>query len=151
MTRPLRRRLPAGARCLWSTCRRPLWSRHDVGPIPPGAVRHAGRGLCTHHYDRAAELDILPDFPRLTRSYDDTLDDWDLLRRGGATRTEGAEKIGITVKALDKAIDRGRAAGDPRAVSAPLTRSPVAVALHEFAARRRREAEHAARRAGSAR
>lgn len=50
------------------------------------------------------------------RPLDDTLDDWDFLRRQGYSVRDAADRLGMSHAALDKALCRAKAAGDPRAV-----------------------------------
>jgi hypothetical protein len=90
-----------------------------MAPRSAGLSRHAtheGRGLCTPCYERANYRGRLADHPRRTWSRDDVMTEWDLLRRDGHTRAQAAERLGMTWAALDRAIWRARAAGDPRAV-----------------------------------
>lgn len=104
-----------------------LVSQRTPDPIPHGHRRHQGRGLCRGCYDAHEWAGTLDVFGRTTLCSDDVLEDWDTLRRSGRTRTEAAKAIGITVDALDKAIERGIHMGDERAVWAPKSRHPGAI------------------------
>lgn len=79
------------------------------------------RGLCPACYWPARSNGTVADWPRSTRSRDDVLDDWVILRAQGYTRRRAAERLGMTLAAFDGAIYRARRDGDPRALP-PLTR-----------------------------
>jgi hypothetical protein len=54
------------------------------------------------------------------RTRDEVMTEWDMLRTAGVTRRQAAAAIGMSYTALDRAIYRARALGDPRAgVAAP--------------------------------
>jgi hypothetical protein len=74
------------------------------------------RGLCWFCYRAATKNGELFDYPRSTRSRDEVLDEWEMLRGEGYTRRQAAERIGMTFEAFDRALYRARSAGDPRAV-----------------------------------
>lgn len=103
----------AAPRCAGG-CGYPLTSHH--GNQQPGHRRHAARGLCDSCRRRAITDGTYLDHPPMTRSRDELLEDWDVLRCSGVTRTEAARRLGISCDALERAIYRGRGAGDPRAV-----------------------------------
>ena len=128
--------LPTGTVC--RDCGIPLISEGPAAAAPDGFAVHQGRGLCQIDYFRHDRAGTLLDFPRLTMSHDDTLTDWDMLRRDRKTRVEAAKIMGITVAALDKAIERGVKAGDPRAVWAPKSSQPYAMAWAYRAVEQRR-------------
>lgn len=44
------------------------------------------------------------------------MEEWDFLRRDGATRAQAAERMGMTWVAFDRAWHRAKSAGDPRAI-----------------------------------
>lgn len=83
--------------------------------VPIGHRRHDGRGLCTPCYGVARRADALADHERLTRSSDDLLDDWALLRGQGHPVDVIAERLGMTRVGLLHGVRRGRRAGDRRA------------------------------------
>lgn len=114
--------LPPGTVCRDPHCGRPMVSQRPRVEVPDGFVVHQGRGLCTLCHFRHGRDGTRLDFPRSTVSWDDTLTDWDTLRRQGATRVEAAARIGVSAAALDKVIERGLDRGDPRAVWAPRSR-----------------------------
>lgn len=68
--------------------------------------RHKGRGLCGACWYRHWKDGTLADFERATRPRDELLDEWARLQREGYTRRQAAERIGITKKRLEKAIER---------------------------------------------
>lgn len=76
---------------------------------------YAARFRCERCYDRARKRRALIDLPRITRSADELLDDYALLRSEGYTRLQIAERLGIDVRALDQALYRARRRMDPRA------------------------------------
>jgi hypothetical protein len=87
--------------------------------IGPDAVRnHRGRGLCNFCYDAIQRAGALIDFERLTRSCDEVMAEWAILRQQGYTKRQAAERLGMKFKAFEKAYERARRAGDPRAVPA---------------------------------
>jgi hypothetical protein len=103
-------------------CGRPL-IRSRRAPIPPGHGRHAAHGRCTAcraHTDRGA---VVADYPRRTWRRDDLLEEWAMLRSSGSTRDEAADRLGMTLTAFDRALQRARAAGDERAVPGQRTRA----------------------------
>lgn len=81
----------------------------------PAAVTASGRGLCRRCYSRHERRGTLVDFPRTTRSRDELLDDWVLLREQGLDRRAAAARMGMTYSAFDRALVRARSKGDPRA------------------------------------
>lgn len=123
--------LPKDARCRWPGCGVLLRADTEDSGV------HAGRSLCVAHHHAATLADTLADYPRLTRSSDEVMVEWEILRTSGVTtRTEAARRIGMSIDAFDRALLRARAAGDPRAVWAPRSDHPVAVLLAERAAQR---------------
>lgn len=73
------------------------------------------RGLCDRCYVRARYQGRLDDYERTFRPRDETLSEWERLRLEGYTVPNAAHRLGMTTAALQRAIYRGRAAGDPRA------------------------------------
>ncbi|MGH3598920.1 MAG: hypothetical protein ACRDQH_01365 [Pseudonocardiaceae bacterium] len=55
------------------------------------------------------------DYERRTRSRDDLLDDYVLLREQGCSWPQCAERLGMSYPSFARALLRARAAGDPRA------------------------------------
>lgn len=83
-----------------------------------GARRHAGRGLCDPCRNETRATGDLPDFERATRTRDELLDEWVLLRSEGYTLRQAAERLGMTYPAFERAYYRARCDGDPRALPA---------------------------------
>jgi hypothetical protein len=100
-------------KCGWPMCRR----NQKAGR---GQRRHCGRGLCQHCHRVTRATEQLDEYERPSRTRDEVLDDYQLLRRVGVGRREAARRIGIGVEALDAHIFRARRDGDPRAVLGPL-------------------------------
>lgn len=73
--------------------------------------RHEGRGLCTECYMRAHHRGAIADYERTSRSREDFLEDYRLLRAQGYSRAQIAERLGVTRDAVDKAVSRARRAG----------------------------------------
>lgn len=69
---------------------------------------HSARGLCELCYWRHRREDTLADWPRLSYSRDELLEEWALLSREGHTRQQAADRLGISKERLDKAIQRDR-------------------------------------------
>jgi hypothetical protein len=78
-------------------------------------VQRAGRGLCSACHQRAKRDGTLIDYERRSVARDELLDEWEILRGDGCTIPQAAPRLGMTVDALAKALDRARADGDPRA------------------------------------
>jgi len=78
---------------------------------PPGTVRHNSRGLCTGCRDHVARHGDLADYQRLTRSLDDTVTDYQVLRQRGLDHQEIAENFGVKPASLQRALERARARG----------------------------------------
>ncbi len=75
---------------------------------------HAGRGLCSRCYDRAAYRGALIDFERQTHSRDELMDEYARLRREGYTRQQTADRLGVTLTSLEAALKRAGQRGDVR-------------------------------------
>jgi hypothetical protein len=67
---------------------------------------HEGRGLCSVCYYRHRHQGDLAQFPRTLLRSADTVEDYEFLARQGYTRALAAERMGITKKRLEKAIER---------------------------------------------
>lgn len=80
--------------------------------------RKGGRGLCSHCYNVERYWGRLLNHERRWRPRDDVMDDWKLLCGQGYTKRQIAARLGMSFKALERALNRARAAGDPRAVPA---------------------------------
>lgn len=78
-------------------------------------VTHEGRGLCPPCYRSAHYEGRLGDYPRRTWSRDEVLSEWELLRGEGHTRLQAAERLGMNPATFERALQRARADGDPRA------------------------------------
>lgn len=89
------------------------------GPMAPSKnldapLRHIGRGLChvcyRHLHDRARRGagDELLDFERVSRPAADVVEDFQMLSGQGYTRRQAAERMGISLAALDQALVRHR-------------------------------------------
>jgi hypothetical protein len=112
-SRPKPKRAPelcAGG-CGWKVAHEP--------DLPNHVRRHRTRGLC-HPCARKAEAnDTLLDRPARVRSNDEVLEEWTRLRTSGVFDLRvAAERMGMSYKALEKALWRGQKRGDPRAVRA---------------------------------
>jgi hypothetical protein len=80
-------------------------------------VLHGARGLCEVCVRQAKANNTYDDFEPRRRTNDEVLAEWDLLRTEGVIDLGvAAARMGMTRKALDKAIYRGARRGDPRAV-----------------------------------
>lgn len=96
----------------------------------PGAAVHGGRGLCNACHRRERYNGRLADHPRSTWSRDDVLNEWEVLRAEGHTRVQAAERLGMKPAAFERALQRARADGDPRAlpgVAGGMSRAKAAV------------------------
>lgn len=82
----------------------------------PGAFRDEGRGLCRGCWRDRAAADTLDEVERTKRTRDDLMADWEILRGRGLTKRQAADRLGMTFSAFDRALQRARAAGDPRAL-----------------------------------
>jgi hypothetical protein len=70
------------------------------------------RGLCFNCYSRHRYHGTLEQFPPM-RNYwarAELLSEWDHLRRSGVSMAEAAPRLGVTRKAIEKAIERERRA-----------------------------------------
>ena len=76
---------------------------------------HKARGLCNACANTAFQNGSLHDYPRTTWSRDDLLDEWDMLRTEGYAVRQAADRLGISLSAFRKALERARRDGDPRA------------------------------------
>lgn len=77
---------------------------------------HAGRGLCHPCWRRERRTNGRHiDYECLNRSRDDLMDDWVVLRSDGLSKRGAAERLGMTMPAFTRALERAAAAGDNRA------------------------------------
>jgi hypothetical protein len=86
----------------------------------------AARGLISTCHKALWAAGQLGDWPRVTFDADSLLDEWFELASNppeGVGKADIARRIGIKVATLDRALDRARLRGDPRAIYAvnPLT------------------------------
>lgn len=68
--------------------------------------RHEGRGLCGRCWYQARKAGTLDDFPCHRQPAAELVEDYEFLRRQGYTRALAAERMGVTKKRLEKAIER---------------------------------------------
>jgi hypothetical protein len=88
-------------------CGRPMVSqRAEV--VPEGAVRHNARGLCTGCRSHAVRHGLLADYERATRSIEETLTDYKVLRDRGLDHEQVAEHLGMKPASLQRALERAR-------------------------------------------
>lgn len=73
--------------------------------------QYMGRGLCDSCYWRAHHRGTLIDHGRVNRTREELLEDYRLLRSEGFSRSQIADRLGVTRDAVDKAISRARRAG----------------------------------------
>lgn len=73
------------------------------------------RGLCSNCYAHEEYHGTLIDWPRITRSRDELLDDYVILRQQGYDWKQCAIKLGMKYPAFEQAMIRARRAGDDRA------------------------------------
>jgi hypothetical protein len=86
-------------------------------------ARHAGRGLCVACWDRCKRHGSLIDYARNSRTRDDTLDDYSMLRSDGATVAQIAARLGMKLGSLQQLLRRSARAGDPRSDWSPPVRT----------------------------
>jgi hypothetical protein len=98
--------------------------RSQRSPSQTGIRIHRGCGLCSRCYDHIAPTQRV-DFPTVTRRRDDLLEDYVILRAEGMTWRQCAQRLDVNYTAFERAMNRARAAGDPRAAR-PGERWPVA-------------------------
>jgi hypothetical protein len=103
-------------------CKRPFVPEGFIGPLVLGWCRYDSRGLCHACYTWAERNGTLIDHPRSTWSRDDLLDTYAILRdqhqdvRWPMQRIRLiAPRMGLRPESLRRALERARAAGDPRA------------------------------------
>lgn len=69
---------------------------------------HQSRNLC-EQCNWICRMDgTLDDWPRITWRRDELISEWQFLARQGHTRQQCADRLGITKKRLEKAIERHR-------------------------------------------
>ena len=98
---------PRVGRC--RRCRRPMAMTSDPSRAPEGHRTHRGRGLCASCYVRAHVTGEYADYDRVHRPSSDTYAEWALLR-SSCDETRIAERLGISVRALRKALREHRRA-----------------------------------------
>lgn len=82
-------------------CEIPMCSAKFKPPRGAWYDRHLGRRLCKSCYGLHLRQGTLDRFERVTRDREDVFREWLLLKSTGITRQEAAQRIGITVQALD--------------------------------------------------
>lgn len=82
--------------------------RHVPLKDAPGTRAHHSRGLCNVCDIRHRSRGTLDDYPRTNRRTADVVEDWRELQAQGYSRRDAAARIGITLAALEKAIERDR-------------------------------------------
>jgi hypothetical protein len=80
-----------------------------------GRAKASARGICGLCYFHIQGTDELLDYERVTRSRDDLLDDYELLRSDGLTWREIAARLHMPYATFERAMLRARKEGDPRA------------------------------------
>ncbi len=93
-------------------------------PRPDGYVHHGARGLCHKDYQRRRYDGTIADIPTALQPWRDFADDYAILRREGYPLDIIAERLGMSVTALDKSLTRHR--DDDRARRPNLNRTEVA-------------------------
>lgn len=88
----------------------------DARKIEPTVVIRKGRGMCRPCYNSwYKESTRAGTFERATRPYDETLDEWVMLRDTGCTDVAtAARRLGMTKRALEQTLYRARKRGDIR-------------------------------------
>jgi hypothetical protein len=76
--------------------------------VPEGAVRHNARGLCTGCRSHADRHGLLADYQRATRSVEETVTDYKVLRNRGLDHEQVAEHLGMKPASLQRALERAR-------------------------------------------
>lgn len=71
--------------------------------------RSGGRGLCVRCYSREHKAGRLHQYPLKNRAAADVAEDVEFLRGQGFTRRQMAERLGMTLAAMDRALLRHRA------------------------------------------
>ena len=93
---------------------------------PQGAGKrsdaHIGRGLCSPCHGRHDRAGTLDQYPRATWPRDELMAEWDHLRRSGVCLRDAHARIGMSAAAFERAYQRARAGGDPRAIAGPWDR-----------------------------
>lgn len=64
------------------------------------------RQLCTRCYDTHYYRGLHLDFERTTRSRDEVMAEWAVLRAEGYGKRQAAERLGMTFAAFDRALQR---------------------------------------------
>lgn len=104
--------------CSVSNCRRCTRALRSHRQPGPWETRHAARGLCAPCYQALEGTDALLDYEPVTRSRDELMGEWALLRSEGLTKRQAAARLGVSHTTFDRAFHRARVTGDPRALPA---------------------------------
>lgn len=95
-------------------------------PCSAGHLPSTARNLCRVCYDAAGRDGTRDNYPRVLRTRDELLEEWEWMRGQGVGFREFAQRVGMTFTAWDRAYWRARAAGDPRAVRGHATKERCA-------------------------
>lgn len=76
---------------------------------------HQARGLCSPCHARHRRAGTLSDYERSTRTRDDLLEDYVVLRSQGYSWRDCAARLAMTYSAFARAMQRARIELDPRA------------------------------------
>ena len=69
-----------------------------------------GRGLCGSCY-HSLTPDQRLDYPRLSRSSGELVEEWEMLRSEGYTKRQAADRLGMTYEAFERAYHRAKKTG----------------------------------------
>lgn len=100
-----------------ASCDRPMASQATKPEERGDRPVHRARGLCSACYQAVKRAGRLEDYaPTGSASpvLDSHLDDWEIMRDDGVSLQQAAERLGIKVSTLDKALYRARQKGDER-------------------------------------
>lgn len=101
------------------TCKREICSRYFRKRFPEleeRCITMARRDACATCYEKARENGT---FVRVSRSAEEVLEDWEFLRDDGVSVAQAAERMGMKLSTLKRALERARAKGDPRGSLVP--------------------------------
>lgn len=97
-------------------CRSCLRSMRPQKVSPDGVtVLHRSRGLCDTCWRLLGDIDARAEYECLMISRDDLLHDYELLCTEGCSWQQCATRLGMKYTSFERAMQRARAAQDPRA------------------------------------